>query len=155
MENYAGNIIDLPIILLEGGVPPQYETVGAAGMDIRAAESADIPAGVCTLVRTGFAVEVPEGYELQIRARSGLAYKQGIMLVNGVGTIDSDYRGEVGVLLTKLGGMGEKNTPYHITKGDRIAQMLLVPLVNVRLQQTTELSESNRGAEGFGSSGNK
>ncbi len=131
---------------------PAYETAGAAGMDLRAAVSDDQPMtlapGQRALVPTGFVMEIPEGFEAQIRPRSGLAFKNGITCLNTPGTIDSDYRGEVKVLLINLG-----DEPFEITRGMRIAQTIIAPVTQVRVQEATEASTTDRGAGGFGSTG--
>ncbi|MEF0940058.1 dUTP diphosphatase [Rhizobium sp. BR 362] len=131
---------------------PAYETKGAAGMDLRAAVEEDatltIAPGKRTLVPTGFIMEIPEGFEAQIRPRSGLAFKHGITCLNTPGTIDSDYRGEVKVLLINLG-----DEPFDITRGMRIAQMVIAPVTQARIAEITEASETSRGAGGFGSTG--
>ncbi|MGX5667404.1 dUTP diphosphatase [Rhizobium daejeonense] len=131
---------------------PAYETAGAAGMDLRAAVADDHPMtlapGQRALVPTGFVMEIPEGFEAQIRPRSGLAFKNGITCLNTPGTIDSDYRGEVKVLLINLG-----DEPFEITRGMRIAQTIIAPVTQVRVQEVTEASTTDRGAGGFGSTG--
>ena len=131
---------------------PSYETKGAAGMDLRAAVAEDrpaiIPPGKRALVPTGFVFEIPEGFEAQVRPRSGLAFKHGITCLNTPGTIDSDYRGEVKVLLINLG-----EEDFTITRGMRIAQMVIAPVVQARIAETTEASTTMRGAGGFGSTG--
>ncbi|MFJ6325699.1 MULTISPECIES: dUTP diphosphatase [unclassified Rhizobium] len=131
---------------------PAYETRGAAGMDLRAAvddgATLTILPGKRALVPTGFIFEVPDGFEAQIRPRSGLAFKNGITCLNSPGTIDSDYRGEVKVLLINLG-----EEPFEITRGMRIAQMIIAPAIQARIVETTEASETKRGAGGFGSTG--
>ncbi|KAA1185676.1 dUTP diphosphatase [Rhizobium tropici] len=136
----------------EGLELPAYETKGAAGMDLRAAvedgETLTIAPGKRALVPTGFIFEIPDGFEAQIRPRSGLAFKNGITCLNTPGTIDSDYRGEVKVLLINLG-----EEPFEITRGMRIAQMIIAPVTQARIVETTEASETKRGAGGFGSTG--
>lgn len=131
---------------------PGYETAGAAGMDLRAAVEADAPMtlepGKRALVPTGFVFEIPQGYEGQIRPRSGLAFKNGITCLNTPGTIDSDYRGEVKVLLVNLG-----ETPFVIERGMRIAQMVIAPVTQVAVREAVQASETTRGAGGFGSTG--
>lgn len=134
---------------------PAYATDGAAGADLRAnLRAADrqtglnLTPGARTLVPTGLAMEIPHGYEVQIRPRSGLALKHGVTLVNAPGTIDADYRGEVGVLLINLG-----DTHFHLTHGERIAQMVVAPAPQARLVPADLLSDSSRGAGGFGSTG--
>ena len=131
---------------------PSYETAGAAGMDLRAAVSADEPLtlapGKRALVPTGFIMEIPAGYEAQIRPRSGLAFKNGITCLNTPGTIDSDYRGEVKVLLINLG-----EEAFVIERGMRMAQMVIAPVTQVSVAEISEVSETKRGAGGFGSTG--
>jgi len=134
---------------------PAYETPGSAGADIRA----NLPPGQRegglvlqpmqrAIVPTGLRVEIPLGFEMQIRPRSGLAVKHGITLPNTPGTIDSDYRGPLGVALINLGAV-----PYTIAHGDRIAQMIIAPVVQVTFAEVTQLGETARGAGGFGSTG--
>ena len=136
----------------EGLDMPAYETKGAAGMDLRAAlkdgVTLTLAPGKRALVPSGFIFEIPEGYEAQIRPRSGLAFKHGITCLNSPGTIDSDYRGEVNALLVNLG-----EEPFEITRGMRIAQMVIAPVTQVRVAEITEVSETARGAGGFGSTG--
>ncbi|MDQ0563138.1 dUTP pyrophosphatase [Rhizobium mesoamericanum] len=131
---------------------PSYESRGAAGMDLRAAVEAGatmiIEAGKRGLVPTGFTFEIPEGYEGQVRPRSGLAFKHGITCLNTPGTIDSDYRGEVKVLLINLG-----EEPFEITRGMRIAQMVIAPAIQAHISEISEASATARGADGFGSTG--
>jgi len=131
---------------------PAYETAGAAGMDLRAAvadgETITLLPGKRVLVPTGFVFEIPDGFEAQIRPRSGLAFKHGITCLNTPGTIDSDYRGEVKVLLVNL---GEEN--FEITRGMRIAQMVIAPVTRVEVAEATNASTTGRGAGGFGSTG--
>jgi len=134
---------------------PSYETAGAAGADIRANLPLDLRVAGVTLasmerliVATGLRVEIPMGFEMQIRPRSGLALKHGITLPNTPGTIDSDYRGPLGVLLVNLGA-----EPYRITHGDRIAQMIIAPVLQARFEVVETLSDTARGAGGFGSTG--
>lgn len=134
----------------EGLDLPFYATSHAAGADIRAAVNEDvvIEAGKHALIKTGFAMALPDNYEAQIRPRSGLALKHGISVLNTPGTIDADYRGEVGVILVNHG-----LEPFTVQRGDRIAQMIIAPFVQADFQQLSELSETERGAGGFGSSG--
>ncbi|AYM07024.1 dUTP diphosphatase [Agrobacterium radiobacter] len=131
---------------------PSYETRGAAGMDLRAAvpagETLTLQPGERALVPTGFIFEVPQGYEAQIRPRSGLAIKNGITCLNSPGTVDSDYRGEVKVILANLG-----QDVFIIERGMRIAQMVIAPVTQVVVSEVTETSETARGAGGFGSTG--
>ena len=136
----------------EGLTPPSYETDGAAGMDIRAAlpEGTPIILGPLerSLVPTGLQIELPGNYEAQIRPRSGLAIKQGLTVLNSPGTIDSDYRGEIKVILINL-----SDQPVEIHRDDRIAQMVIAPVTQATLVETTELSLTKRGKGGFGSTG--
>lgn len=136
----------------EGLELPSYETTGAAGMDLRAAVDADAPvilkSGQRMLVPTGFVFEVPVGFEAQIRPRSGLAIKNGITCLNSPGTVDSDYRGEVKVILANLG-----QEDFVIERGMRIAQMVIAPVTQVVVSEVSETSETSRGAGGFGSTG--
>lgn len=131
---------------------PAYETAGAAGMDLRAAlpdaEVVTLQPGDRRLIPTGLSVAVPVGWEAQVRPRSGLALKHGIACVNAPGTIDSDYRGEVGVILVNLG-----QTPFEIRRGDRIAQMVIARHERAEWVEVDALPETARGAGGFGSTG--
>ncbi|HAF60651.1 MAG TPA: dUTP diphosphatase [Clostridiales bacterium UBA9856] len=132
------------------GTLPRYETKGAAGMDLRAllGEPIVLNPGERCLVPTGIYIELPEGYEAQIRARSGLAIRHGIGLVNGIGTIDSDYRGEIKVGLINWG-----EESFIINNGDRIAQMVVTRYETVEWEPVDELGDSLRGAGGFGHTG--
>ena len=127
---------------------PRYETAGAAGLDLRADEPFSLAPGERRLVPTGLALEIPAGYEGQVRPRSGLAVRHGIALVNAPGTIDSDYRGEVQVVLVNLG-----QAPVAFDRGDRIAQLVVAPVTRVTLEVVDDLSSTDRGAGGFGSTG--
>ncbi len=131
---------------------PAYESDEAAGMDIRAAldEPKTLIPGERDLIPTGLQMALPVGYEAQIRPRSGLAYKHGITMLNTPGTIDSDYRGEVKVLAINHG-----DEPYVIENGDRIAQMVIAPVYQPQIEETDLLPETNRGQDGFGSTGVK
>ncbi|MEE9314517.1 MAG: dUTP diphosphatase [Rhizobiaceae bacterium] len=135
------------------GLPlPAYETAGAAGLDLRAAVPEGEPMVLAprerALVPTGLAIELPTNHEGQVRPRSGLAIKHGISLINTPGTIDDDYRGEVKIPLINHG-----DEPFTITRGMRIAQMIVAPVVQVAIAEVDELSDSNRGKSGFGSTG--
>jgi len=131
------------------GLPlPVYASAGAAGMDVVAAESLTLAPGARHAVATGFAIAIPEGYEVQVRPRSGLALKNGITCLNTPGTIDSDYRGEVKVILANLG-----SEPFEVVRGERIAQLVPAPVLRAALREMTELDETKRGAGGFGSTG--
>lgn len=127
---------------------PAYATAGAAGMDIVSAEDVTIAPGARHAAATGFAVAIPAGYEIQVRPRSGLALKHGITVPNTPGTIDADYRGEVKVILINHG-----SAPFAIRRGDRIAQLVLAPVVQASWVEVSELGETARGAGGFGSTG--
>ncbi|HDS03285.1 MAG TPA: dUTP diphosphatase [Firmicutes bacterium] len=129
---------------------PRYMSPHAAGMDVRAAESAMIPPGMTALVPTGLFVEVPPGYELQVRPRSGLALKKRLLIPNAPGTIDADYRGEVGVIL--LNG-GEE--PFAVAEGDRIAQLVLCKVYEAVWEECQKLNDTSRGGGGFGHTGTK
>lgn len=131
------------------GLPlPAYATTGAAGMDVVSAEEVTIPPGARHAVATGLAVAIPEGYEIQVRPRSGLALKHGITVPNTPGTIDSDYRGELKVILINLG-----TEPFAIQRGDRVAQLVLAPVVQAAWDEVEELGATERGEGGFGSTG--
>jgi len=129
---------------------PGYETADAAGMDLRAAVKADmeIAPGARALVPTGLAIALPPGYEAQVRPRSGLALRNGISLVNSPGTIDADYRGEVGVIIINHG-----EETFTVTRGMRIAQMIVAPVTQAAWQEVDALPDTERGAGGFGSTG--
>lgn len=131
------------------GLPlPAYATHGAAGMDVVSAEEVVIAPGARHAVATGFAMAIPEGYEVQVRPRSGLALKHGVTCLNTPGTIDCDYRGEVKVILANLG-----DVPFAIARGDRIAQLVPAPVQRATLDEVATLDETARGAGGFGSTG--
>lgn len=129
---------------------PAYATSGAAGLDLRAAvdEPVEVAPGERTVIPTGLSIAVPAGYEAQVRPRSGLALKHGILLPNSPGTIDSDYRGELQVIVLNTG-----TGPFVIRRGDRIAQLVLAPVVRLSWQELDELPETPRGEGGFGSTG--
>lgn len=134
----------------ESGVFPRYETEGSAGMDLRArlSEPVTIQPGQRALIPTGLYLELPLGYEAQVRARSGLAVKFGIGLVNGIGTIDSDYRGEIKVPMINWG-----QEPFVVRDGDRIAQMVVARYERVEWEASDTLSQTQRGTGGFGHTG--
>jgi len=131
---------------------PSYETIASAGMDLRAniAESITLNPLERTIVKTGLFIELPIGYEAQVRPRSGLAAKKGITVLNSPGTVDADYRGEIGVILVNL-----SNEPFVIENGERIAQLVIAKHERAEWQEVTELSETSRGEGGFGSTGVK
>lgn len=141
-----------PLPHFEGLALPTYETPGSAGMDLRAALPADAPMtlapGKRAMVPTGLSFAIPLGYEVQIRPRSGLAAKHGLTCLNTPGTIDSDYRGEIKVILINLG-----EEAFVIARGERIAQMVLAPVTQGAWRQAVTLDETARGAGGFGSTG--
>ncbi|MDT8279585.1 MAG: dUTP diphosphatase [Erythrobacter sp.] len=131
------------------GLPlPAYATSGAAGMDVVSAEDVVIAPGARHAVATGLAVAIPQGFEIQVRPRSGLALKHGITVPNTPGTIDSDYRGELKVILINLG-----NEPFTVQRGDRVAQLVLAPVLQAAWDEVAELDATDRGAGGFGSTG--
>jgi len=131
------------------GLPlPTYATPGAAGMDVVAAEDFDLAPGQRHAVATGYKVAIPDGYEIQVRPRSGLAFKHGISVPNTPGTIDSDYRGELKILLINHG-----NEPFAIRRGDRIAQLVPAAVTLASFDEVESLCETERGAGGFGSTG--
>ncbi|MCK0127263.1 dUTP diphosphatase [Erythrobacter sp. F6033] len=132
----------------EGLNLPAYATDGAAGMDVVSAEDVTIEPGARHAVATGLSMAIPHGYEIQVRPRSGLAFKYGITVPNTPGTIDSDYRGELKVLLINHG-----TEAFAIARGDRVAQLVLAPVVQASWQEVDELDATQRGAGGFGSTG--
>lgn len=134
-----------------GDLPlPAYATVQSAGLDLMAAVDADmtLAPGERALVPTGLAIALPPGYEAQVRPRSGLALKNGVTVLNSPGTVDADYRGEVGVILANLGA-----EPFTVTRGMRVAQMVVAPVTQLAWNEVDDLSESERGGGGFGSTG--
>jgi dUTP pyrophosphatase len=131
------------------GLPlPSYATQGAAGLDVVAAEDFALDAGERKAVPTGFSIEIPPGYEVQVRPRSGLALKHGVTCLNTPGTIDSDYRGEVKVILANLG-----QEVFAVRRGERIAQLVPAPVLRASFEEVAQLSDSQRGSGGFGSTG--
>jgi len=127
---------------------PRYMTEGAAGLDLRADEAVELAPGERRLVPTGISVEIPAGHEGQVRPRSGLALRHGVGMVNAPGTIDSDYRGEIGVVLVNWG-----QAPVALARGERIAQLVFAPVVRAELVLAESLGGSSRGGGGFGSTG--
>ncbi|WP_417611599.1 dUTP diphosphatase [Parasphingorhabdus sp.] len=143
--------IDIAVKRLDnaGDLPlPSYETEGSAGMDVRAAESLVVAPGKRELVATGLAFAIPQGYEIQVRPRSGLALKKGIGVPNSPGTIDSDYRGELKIILINHG-----EDDFIIESGDRIAQIVVAPVQRGILVEVADLDDTQRGSGGFGSTG--
>jgi dUTP pyrophosphatase len=144
-------VIDLQIQRLDHGLDlplPLYATDDAAGMDLYAAVDVILAPGARGLVGTGIALAIPSGYEGQVRPRSGLALKHGVSVLNAPGTIDADYRGEVGVIL-----INHANSEFIIRRGDRIAQLVIAPVTRARILEVTALSDTARGSGGFGSTG--
>ena len=131
---------------------PKYETPGSSGMDIAAYINEDviINSGDKALIPTGFSLSIPQGYEVQIRPRSGLAAKNSITVLNAPGTIDADYRGEIKVILINLG-----KDKFIVKRGERVAQMVVCPVTQVKLEEVKKLSSTDRGTGGFGSTGTK
>jgi dUTP pyrophosphatase len=127
---------------------PQYETGGSAGLDVRSNEDGELQPGEFKLVKTGLFVEIPSGYEIQVRPRSGMALKHGVTVLNSPGTIDSDYRGEIGVIL-----INHSTLPYAIIKGERIAQLVLCPIERIQWMSVGTIGGTKRGEKGFGSTG--
>ena len=145
-------MVNIKCVAQKGAVIPEYKTAGAAGADLCALLDAPltIPAGRSAMVPTGLFFEIPQGYEVQVRPRSGLAAKNGVTVLNTPGTIDSDYRGEIKVILINLG-----TEDFTVNSGDRIAQMIIAPVIQASFTITDSLSETERGAGGFGSTGVK
>jgi dUTP pyrophosphatase len=127
---------------------PAYATSGAAGMDVLAAEAITLEPGARHALATGFALAIPDGFEIQVRPRSGLALRHGIALPNAPGTIDADYRGELKIILINHG-----DAPFLVARGDRIAQLVLAPVTIAQWDEVGELDDTARGAGGFGSTG--
>lgn len=144
----ADQSIPLPFTVEPGASLPAYASEGAAGMDVRCLEPVTLNPMERAAIRTGVRVAVPEGYELQARPRSGLALKHGIAMVNAPGTIDSDYRGEIKIILINLG-----QETVQFNGGDRIAQLVLCPVSRAHPQMVAALDETARGDSGFGSTG--
>jgi len=147
--------IEVPVQRLPhgAGLPlPAYATEDAAGLDLLAAvaEPVELAPGTRRLVPTGISIALPPGYEAQVRPRSGLALKHGVTLLNSPGTIDADYRGEVGVILINLG-----EAPFRLQRGDRIAQLVIAPVARLAWRESESLPGSARGAGGFGSTGRR
>jgi dUTP pyrophosphatase len=149
----SGGVTSITVLIqrlqhAEGLALPAYATEGAAGMDLLAARDITLAPGARALVPTGIAVAIPDGFEMQVRPRSGLALKHGVTVLNAPGTVDSDYRGEVGVILFNTG-----DAPFAIARGDRIAQAVFAPVTRAMWEEVVVLPESARGAGGFGSTG--
>ncbi len=143
--------VAIPIRVLpngEGLQLPAYATAGSAGMDVLAAEDTTLRPGARRAIATGLAMAIPDGFEIQVRPRSGLAFKHGISVPNTPGTIDCDYRGELKILLINHG-----DEPFAIVRGDRIAQLVLAPVVRAQWREVDTLDDTPRGDGGFGSTG--
>lgn len=140
--------IQIPVALLEGAAMPAYATPGAAGMDLRATEEVNLAPGERKAVPTGLQIAIPEGYEGQVRPRSGLALRHGISMVNSPGTIDSDYRGEVKMILINHGA-----EVVQFSKGERLGQLVICPVARAVLFLVQTLDGTDRGDGGFGSTG--
>jgi dUTP pyrophosphatase len=140
--------IEIPVSLGEGAILPGYQTADAAGMDLCSTVDFALEPLERRLVPTGIRMAIPRGFEGQVRPRSGLALKHGISMVNAPGTIDSDYRGEIGVLLVNLG-----QNRVEFKSGDRVAQLVICPVIQASLTLVAELGETERGSGGFGSTG--
>ena len=141
--------VTIAAVVAEGIEPPHYASTGAAGMDLRANIDVDLQPMDRKMVPTGVRLAIPEGYEAQVRPRSGLAARHGVTMVNSPGTIDSDYRGEIQVILINLG-----QDAVHFSRGERIAQLVVSPVAKARLVFVQSLDETTRGEGGFGSTGN-
>ncbi len=146
----SGGELRIRVIVDSGHGPPRYETPHSAGMDLRAhlPEGIDLAPGERVLVPTGLRLQIPPGYEGQVRPRSGLALKRGLTVLNAPGTIDADYRGEVGVILVNLSAEAQRIEP-----GERVAQLVIAPVTRACWEEVDELDESERGGGGFGSTG--
>ncbi len=136
--------------LNDAAIIPSYQSAGAAGMDIHSIEDTVIYARGVKLVKTGLIVEIPEGYEIQVRPRSGLAAKYGVTVLNAPGTIDSDYRGEIGVILIN---QSPDEIPFIVKAGDRIAQLVVAKVERAEVEEVTSVTSTERGEGGFGSTG--
>ena len=132
----------------DGTPMPQYQTSGASGFDLHANEDRMLAPMEVAVIQTTTSVDVPVGYELQVRSRSGLAAKKSVFVLNSPGTVDSDYRAPIGVILANL-----SKSNFHVNKGDRIAQAVICPVVRAELVQSEDLSSTDRGSGGFGSTG--
>lgn len=151
-DDEGSRIVRVEVLLDEGACPPEYKTPGSAGADLRARLGAggtlSLKPGERALVPTGIRIELPHGYEAQVRSRSGLAIDRGVVCLNSPGTIDSDYRGEIKVILANLG-----SAAAEIADGDRIAQMVIAPVARAEFRRAESLGRSARDEGGFGSTG--
>ncbi|HPA56241.1 MAG TPA: dUTP diphosphatase [bacterium] len=140
--------ISIKFKLENGAVLPSYETGGSSGMDVRSVEDCVIESNSWKLISTGLFPETPSGYEIQVRSRSGLAAKYGVFVLNSPGTVDSDYRGEIKIILANMG-----SEIFKISKGDRIAQLVVSPVTKATVISVDTISNTERGVGGFGSTG--
>jgi len=138
----------VPVSLADGGQAPAYATPDAAGLDLRCIEDIELAPMQRTLARTGIRIAIPRGFEGQVRPRSGLALRHGLSMVNTPGTIDADYRGEIGIILINLG-----QDVVKLSSGERIAQLVIMPVVRAKIVEVEELDVTERGEGGFGSTG--
>ena len=148
MAEKITNKISIKFKLAEGAALPEYKTTGAAGADICSNEDCSIDPNNWKMVSTGVFPEIPENFEIQVRSRSGLAAKNGLFVLNSPGTVDSDYRGEIKVILANM-----SDKPFEIRKGDRIAQLVVSPVQQANFEIVSDISETERSAGGFGSTG--
>lgn len=139
--------------LRSDAVIPNYATDGSAGFDFVATEDITIMPGEVTLIKTGLSFEIPKGYELQIRPRSGMSLNTKLRISNSPGTIDSDYRGEVAIIMENIDSRGLVYYKCYIKKGDRVAQGVICPIIQAEFEEVTELSDTERGSGGFGHTG--
>ena len=148
MAEKITNKISIKFKLAEGAALPEYKTTGAAGADICSNEDCSIDPNNWKMVSTGVFPEIPENFEIQVRSRSGLAAKNGVFVLNSPGTVDRDYRGEIKVILANM-----SDKPFEIRKGDRIAQLVVSPVQQANFEIVSDISETERSAGGFGSTG--
>ena len=144
------NKISIKFKLAEGASLPEYKTAGAAGADVYSNEDCSIDPNSWKMVSTGLFPEIPENFEIQVRSRSGLAAKNGVFVLNSPGTVDSDYRGEIKVILANM-----SDKPFEVRKGDRIAQLVISPVSQADFETVSEISETERSSGGFGSTGTR
>ncbi len=148
MAETIANKISIKFKLAEGASLPEYKTSGAAGADVCSNEDCSIDPNSWKMVSTGLFPEIPENFEIQVRSRSGLAAKNGVFVLNSPGTVDSDYRGEIKVILANM-----SDKPFEVKKGDRIAQLVVTPVQQADFSVVSEVSETERSSGGFGSTG--
>ena len=148
MAEKTTNKISIKFKLAEGATLPAYKTLGAAGADVSSNEDCSINPGSWKMISTGLFPEIPGNFEIQVRSRSGLAAKNGVFVLNSPGTVDSDYRGEIKVILANM-----SDKVFEIKKGDRIAQLVVMPVQQANFEIVSEISETERSKGGFGSTG--